>query len=678
MDSDEDDSSYIIRAEREAKQNYLKEEILENNYDPELFMWYISSVGEADIDSWDFDGLQGVVRDFKMKYRRGQTLDEVQGPREKSDIEVKQEYLHGEILQSGYDTDLFMWYIEGLGEPDINIWTFDNLRVAVRNFKAKYKIDDNLEKILAANTNNVDPAGSPEAIKQQEPSSIIPKVDKAPHTEISKDPEVPHKMKELKQKEVKVKKKEKTSNEVTAGLTHLPREADSGVIEESKEEKLNHAEKDSHPALHNDEANLEKEKQALNPHNEENFDESTGQRHEEPLEANQTAVSDQAAIVLTDPKPESLVDTESFAVLPCNSLQETELSFSSDLIFKCGSPKLQKSGFFSKKFIEYELTTPSLGWKVKRRYSDFVWLRDTLTSTNPGSYVPPLPSKKMMGNFEQQFIKKRQKLLNDFICTVLRDPLLRSSADLIVFLKEENPNSLRLHQQSRAKLAKLAKLDKPGTLAEVSTLNGDTICDMNEDPALFDLLSDYLDVAEALEHRLKTSTKSLISSTKRLSSSISEFADMIQDYSASLLQAGLADKQADVMEGVSNALIKWAAHEEINGKNMEDDLKLHFDFKIKEKSIFRQMIQERSFHFANYKRLRTKKNSESLIENARNLFGHFNYKIRSEFERNFGDQVLYDTEHFKALANHEIEKAVSLEALWTITSDYFYQAPKLI
>ena len=673
MDSDDEDSSYILRAEREAKQNYLKEEILENNYDPELFMWYISSVGEADIDAWDFDSLQGVVSDFKMKYRRGQTLDEVRGPREKSDIEIKQEYLHAEILQSGYDTDLFMWYIEGLGEPDINIWTFDSLKEAVHNFKLKYKIDDNLEKILAAaNKPNPDPISSPEPVKPQDPTSISSTPHTLPHIEKAKAPDVVNKMKELKEKDDNIKKKDKKSNQVTAGLTQLPPEQVTILIEEKK---LNHIEKDSNfvsPSMNHDDLKEDKEKNIENPENLDKVGEDNEIIKEEALDDSQIPVADQAAIVLTDPKPESLVDTDSLIVLPCNSLHETEISLYSDLAFKCGSPKLQKSGFFSKKFIEYELTTPSLGWRVKRRYSDFIWLRDTLISTNPGSYVPPLPSKKMMGNFEQQFIKKRQKLLNDFICTILRDPLLRSSTDLIVFLKEENPNSLRLHQQTRVKLIKPTKLD------DICTLNGDTICDMNEDPALFDLLSDYLDVSEALEHKLKTSTKSLISSTKKLSNTINEFAEMIQEYNSSLLESGLADKQADVMEGVSNALIKWAAHEEINGKNMEDDLKLHFDFKVKEKSVFKQMIQERSFHFTNYKKLRNKKNCESLIENARNLFGHFNYKIRSEFERNFGDQILYDTEHFKTLANHEIEKAISLEALWTVTSDFFYQAPKLI
>ena len=49
MDSD-DDESYIIEAERKAKQNYLNEEILDNNYDPELFMMFCGNKKGSDID----------------------------------------------------------------------------------------------------------------------------------------------------------------------------------------------------------------------------------------------------------------------------------------------------------------------------------------------------------------------------------------------------------------------------------------------------------------------------------------------------------------------------------------------------------------------------------------------------------------------------------------------------
>ena len=50
MDSD-DDESYIGVAERKAKQNYLNEEIVDNNFDPQLFMMFCSQTKEPDLDN---------------------------------------------------------------------------------------------------------------------------------------------------------------------------------------------------------------------------------------------------------------------------------------------------------------------------------------------------------------------------------------------------------------------------------------------------------------------------------------------------------------------------------------------------------------------------------------------------------------------------------------------------
>lgn len=77
MSSDSDDESYIANAERKAKQNYLYEEIIENNYDPELFTMFCSKSKTPDLDFWTFDDLQECVSQFKLKYRRGQTLKEI-------------------------------------------------------------------------------------------------------------------------------------------------------------------------------------------------------------------------------------------------------------------------------------------------------------------------------------------------------------------------------------------------------------------------------------------------------------------------------------------------------------------------------------------------------------------------------------------------------------------------
>jgi PX domain len=44
-------------------------------------------------------------------------------------------------------------------------------------------------------------------------------------------------------------------------------------------------------------------------------------------------------------------------------------------------------------------------FSVLRRYSDFVWLYDTLCNNNPGVIVPPIPEKNSLGRFQDAFVE---------------------------------------------------------------------------------------------------------------------------------------------------------------------------------------------------------------------------------------------------------------------------------
>ena len=125
-------------------------------------------------------------------------------------------------------------------------------------------------------------------------------------------------------------------------------------------------------------------------------------------------------------------------------------------------------------------------------------------------------------------------------------------------------------------------------------------------------------------------------------------------------------------------MIKWGAHEEINAKNIENDFKLHFSYKIKEKPVLKDLIKERQQHLANFKKYEHKKHYEELALNLKKTFGHLNHKIKTEIERTIGDLILIDRVHFHKLSENEIHKSESLEALWVSTSAGFYQVPKLI
>ena len=68
---------------------------------------------------------------------------------------------------------------------------------------------------------------------------------------------------------------------------------------------------------------------------------------------------------------------------------------------------------------------------VYRRYSDFIWLHDTLAELFPGVFVPALPPKKRFGNMDENFIAdERRPGLERFLNRIAATPIL---ADCVPF-----------------------------------------------------------------------------------------------------------------------------------------------------------------------------------------------------------------------------------------------------
>eukprot|EP00794_Sanderia_malayensis_P005486 gene5486-6171_t len=76
---------------------------------------------------------------------------------------------------------------------------------------------------------------------------------------------------------------------------------------------------------------------------------------------------------------------------------------------------------------------------VRRRYSDFVWLRKWLSENNEGfssiRKTPSLPPKKILGRFEDEFIEERMKGLQRFLRKVIEHNVFLSDKALHLFLQ---------------------------------------------------------------------------------------------------------------------------------------------------------------------------------------------------------------------------------------------------
>lgn len=74
---------------------------------------------------------------------------------------------------------------------------------------------------------------------------------------------------------------------------------------------------------------------------------------------------------ISEINPSDTKDSEIKGVLP----PDTQIGSHVNVKAKLSAPEVVSGGLFSSSFVVYNIETIPLGWTVKRRYSDFLWLR---------------------------------------------------------------------------------------------------------------------------------------------------------------------------------------------------------------------------------------------------------------------------------------------------------------
>ena len=171
---------------------------------------------------------------------------------------------------------------------------------------------------------------------------------------------------------------------------------------------------------------------------------------------------------------------------PLNLIMDINPKFLDDLITKSKkeikSPILQKSkisnieiksiisnprkineSLVKNSYLLYDITTPKMNWYVNRRYSDFLWLREILSSMFPTILLPQLPKKKI-GNrrFENDFVEKRIKGLQDFLDEILKNEIIKTAEPLISFLSLTERGFFE--QQMKLLTPKILNIDNIGSI----------------------------------------------------------------------------------------------------------------------------------------------------------------------------------------------------------------------
>ena len=123
----------------------------------------------------------------------------------------------------------------------------------------------------------------------------------------------------------------------------------------------------------------------------------------------------------------------------CSINEKSELSKYENIQIEMTLGEKVAGKIFTKSYMTYVIITNPLNLKVRRRYSDFEWLRQILLNFYSSSVIPPIPKKNKIGGdrFDETFLIKRTRNLEKFLNLLMEDPVIRVSQLLYDFLSIE-------------------------------------------------------------------------------------------------------------------------------------------------------------------------------------------------------------------------------------------------
>ena len=347
--------------------------------------------------------------------------------------EEKQNFLRETILEKGYDTNSFVQFLidkKGDDGADVTNWTMKDLKIVVKEFitlnggtieeeqpvkqepkKAAKKISmfdvmgDTKPKPQVQNTQSKPQVQKTQSKPQTQNTQSKPQVQKTqPKPQVQNtQPKPESKPQPAPQKQSMADLFTKTSN--TTSNTQKQNNTEQKKTEDEKKNNSNNS--------------------------------STNKNENTKTNANTNSASSFVVINNTLPSgSDSEYGIISKDTQQCKTIEKTDLSKYEEIKITISNPEKKDNGFFSKAYVTYLISVLPASFKVRRRYSDFAWLRTILQAHFPSNIIPPVPKKSRLGSekFADSYILKRARGLEKFLNYLTYDPVIKNSQIFYDFL----------------------------------------------------------------------------------------------------------------------------------------------------------------------------------------------------------------------------------------------------
>ena len=204
-----------------------------------------------------------------------------------------------------------------------------------------------------------------------------------------------------------------------------------------------------------------------------------------------------------DEHPEGSAPKEKFG--KCEVNEVTDFSHKEGIEVRVSSPEKVEGGIFSKSYVSYLVETQPFEFKNRKRYSDFLWLRNTLALIYSHCVIPPLCKKNYVDRFSEGLVNKRMRSMEKFLQGLLIHPLIKNSEILYDFL------SLQKDSDFHKKKQKYLKITGPTQVKEIKTLEGEIKISVTKEKEMYlQNIEDNCNINEELLQNITKSYKNLI------------------------------------------------------------------------------------------------------------------------------------------------------------------------
>ena len=314
--------------------------------------------------------------------------------------EEKQNYLRENILDKGYDANVFLQFLidkRGEDAADVGNWTMNDLQLVVKEF-------------IKLNGGEVE--------EEKKPPKKISMFDVIPEGKTKNEPVKQKQKQENKQPpqqppQQQPKQNPKTNNTVK---DNKPEEKKPQTKPNTAQNKANN---NTNTANNNANSNINTNANKVNKVS--NINNNT-QNRSVSMSMAFTGSESEYGIITADSKK-------------CKPTDKTQLGKSSKLEITVTNPEKKEAGFLKKTHVTYLITTLPQNFKVRRRFSDIDWFRQSLLNIFPINLIPPAPKKTRFGDtLADAFVLKRARGAQRFLNYLVKDPIIKDSQILLDFL----------------------------------------------------------------------------------------------------------------------------------------------------------------------------------------------------------------------------------------------------